>query len=148
MNLRILPWYDYGGRFSPFKAAVLAALFIPALWIAVSYDRGLLGAEPFNAAIRQFGDWTIRLVSIALVISPARIVLQWPALLQVRRIIGVAAFGYGAVHLSLYVADQSFDLATVATEIIVRIYLTIGFTALLGLTVLAVSSTDGWQRRL
>jgi sulfoxide reductase heme-binding subunit YedZ len=29
-----------------------------------------------------------------------------------------------------------------------RIYLTIGFTALLGLTVLAITSTDGWQRRL
>jgi len=148
MNLRKLPWYDYGGRFSPFKAAVFASLFIPALWIAISYDRGLLGAEPFNAAIRQFGDWTIRLIFIAMVISPARIVLQWPALLEVRRMVGVAAFGYGATHLSLYVADQAFDIPTVVTEIVLRIYLAIGFIALLGITALAITSTDGWQRRL
>lgn len=148
MNLRKLPWYDYGGRFSPFKTAVFASLFIPALWIAISYDRGMLGAEPFNAAIRQFGDWTIRLIFIALAISPAQIALQWPALLQVRRMIGVAAFGYGATHLSLYVADQAFDIPTVVTEIVLRIYLAIGFTALLGLTALAITSTDGWQRRL
>jgi sulfoxide reductase heme-binding subunit YedZ len=148
MNLRKLPWYDYGGQFSPLKTAVFVSLFIPALWIAVAYDRGMLGAEPFNAAIRQFGDWTIRLTFIALVISPARIVLQWPALLQVRRMIGVAAFGYGATHLFLYIADQTFDIPTVLAEIVLRIYLTIGFTALLGLTVLAITSTDGWQRRL
>ncbi len=34
------------------------------------------------------------------------------------------------------------------SEIVLRIYLTIGFSALLGLGVLAVTSTDGWQRRL
>ena len=51
-------------------------------------------------------------------------------------------------HISLYVADQMFDLWKVASEIALRLYLTIGFTALLGLTALAVTSTDGMVRRL
>ena len=47
--------------------------------------------------------------------------------------VGVAAFAYALIHLTLYTADQKFDLAKVASEIVLRIYLTIGFTALLGL---------------
>jgi methionine sulfoxide reductase heme-binding subunit len=148
MNLRKLPWYDYREQFSPLKALVLAALFVPGIWTAVSYDLGLLGARPVTEAIHQFGDWAIRLIFIALAISPARIVLQWPQLLQVRRLVGVAAFAYVLVHLSLYVADEAFNIPTVVSEIVLRIYLLIGFTALLGLGVLAITSTDGWQRRL
>ena len=148
MSLRNLPWYDHDGRFSPLKALVLAALFVPGLWTAISFDLGLLGARPLTEAIHQFGDWTIRLVFIALAISPARVVLRWPQLLQVRRMVGVAAFVYVLVHLSLYAADEAFDIPTVASEIVLRIYLTIGFSALLGAGVLAITSTDGWQRRL
>ncbi len=62
--------------------------------------------------------------------------------------IGVAAFAYVLVHFSLYTASQAFDLEKVAGEIVRRIYLTIGFTALLGLAALAATSTDGMVRRL
>jgi len=148
MTWRKLPWYDYGERFSPAKAAVFLALFVPALWTAFAYASDQLGARPLTEAIHQFGDWTIRLIFIALAISPARIVLQWPFLLQLRRMVGVAAFAYVLIHFSLYVVDESLDLPTVAAEIVLRIYLTIGFAALLGLGALAITSTDGWQRKL
>ncbi|HEX3974351.1 MAG TPA: protein-methionine-sulfoxide reductase heme-binding subunit MsrQ [Stellaceae bacterium] len=148
MNFRNLPWYDYGARFSPLKATVFASLFVPVLWTAVSYAMDRLGARPLTESIHQIGDWTIRLIFISLVISPARIVLQWPKLLELRRMIGVAACLYALTHLSLYIVDEAFSLPLVVSEIILRIYLTIGFTALTGLIVLAWTSTDGWQRRL
>jgi sulfoxide reductase heme-binding subunit YedZ len=66
----------------------------------------------------------------------------------VRRMLGVGAFCYAALHISLYVLDQQFDLWKVVNEIAVRIYLVIGFTALTGLAVLASTSTDGMVRRL
>jgi methionine sulfoxide reductase heme-binding subunit len=142
------PWYDYGGRLSPLKLAVFAALFVPGLWVAFAYGFGLLGARPLNEAIREIGLWTIRLIFVALAVTPLRQILQWPRLIIVRRMIGVAAFAYALTHLSLYTAQQAFDLAKVASEIALRIYLTIGFTALLGLAVLAATSTDGMLRRL
>src|SRR5579864_143334 len=148
MNWRNLPWYDYGGQFSPIRAATLAALVVPGVLTTVWFDLDQLGARPLTEAIHEFGDWTIRLIFISLVISPARIVLQWPRLLDLRRMIGVAAFSYAAVHLTLYFVDEAYDLWVVATEIVRRIYLTIGFTTLTGLAVLATTSTDGWQRRL
>jgi len=148
MNWRNLPWYDYGGQFSPIRAATLAALVVPGVLTTVWFELDQLGARPLTEAIHEFGDWTIRLVFISLVISPARIVLQWPRLLDLRRMIGVAAFSYAAVHLTLYFVDEAYDVWTVTMEIIRRIYLTIGFTALTGLGALAITSTDGWQRRL
>ena len=58
-----------------------------------------------------------------------------------RRTLGVAAFCYALLHLSLYVVEQKHDLAKVVSEIVLRIYLTIGFVALIGLIALAVTST-------
>jgi sulfoxide reductase heme-binding subunit YedZ len=144
----LYPWKDYNGRTSPLKLAIFVALFGPALWTALSFSMGWLQPQPFTAAIREIGLWTIRLIFIALAITPLRQILQWSRLILVRRMIGVAAFAYAITHLSLYTADQMFDLVKVASEIVLRIYLTIGFTAVIGLAALAATSTDGMIRRL
>ena len=52
------------------------------------------------------------------------------------------------MHIALFIASQKFDLAKVVTEIALRLYLTIGFVALIGLATLAATSTDGMARRL
>jgi methionine sulfoxide reductase heme-binding subunit len=142
------PWKDRNGRISPLKLAVFVALFVPALWVGVAFEFGWLGSRPLNEAIHQLGLWTIRLIFLALAVTPLRHILQWSRLLVVRRMIGVAAFAYAIGHLGLYAADQAFDLAKIATEIALRIYLTIGFAAVLGLAALAATSTDGMIRRL
>ncbi len=142
------PWKDYSGHTSPLKLAVFVALFGPALWIVLSFSQGWLEPRPYTAAIREIGLWVIRLIFIALAITPLRQIWQWPRLILVRRMVGVAAFAYALVHLTLYSADQMFDLAHIASEIALRIYLTIGFAAVLGLTALAATSTDGMVRRL
>jgi sulfoxide reductase heme-binding subunit YedZ len=144
----VYPWQDYSGRTSPLKLAIFVALFAPALWTLLSFAMGWLQPQPFTAAIREIGLWTIRLIFIALAITPLRSILQWPRLILVRRMIGVAAFAYAVTHLGLYTADQMFDIAKVASEIVHRIYLTIGFTAVVGLAALAATSTDAMVRRL
>ena len=73
---------------------------------------------------------------------------RYPKLVAIRRMVGVAAFAYAFAHLTLYVVDQHFDLAHVASEIALRFYLTIGFVAWLGLAALAATSTDAMIRRL
>ena len=60
----------------------------------VAFPAGWLGARPTNEAIHQIGLWTIRLIFIALAITPLRGVLQWQRLVLVRRMVGVAAFAY------------------------------------------------------
>jgi sulfoxide reductase heme-binding subunit YedZ len=143
-----LPWLDPAGRFSAFKLVVFILLFVPAAMIAYRFAAGALGPLPVNAAIHQSGNWAIKLILISLAISPARKLLRWPRIMQVRRMVGVAAFAYAIGHLALYLVDQNFDLSKVAMEIVLRVYLTIGFGALLMLTALAITSTDGMVRRL
>jgi sulfoxide reductase heme-binding subunit YedZ len=127
---------------------VLAALFVPGLAIAYRYGQGELGARPLDEAIHEVGDWAIRLVFLSLAVSPARRILDWPRLALLRRMIGVAAFAYAVAHLALFAADQGFDLAKVAGEIARRVYLAVGFAALLILAALAATSTDAMVRRM
>lgn len=145
--LQKAPWLERG-RFSAFKTAVLVALCVPLIWTAWSFQAGTLGARPLNAAIHEIGLWGIRILFLSLAITPWRQVWQAPRLMLVRRMIGVTAFAYIIVHLVLYAADQAWNIGKVASEIVLRIYLTIGFVALLGLAALAITSTDAMVKRL
>jgi sulfoxide reductase heme-binding subunit YedZ len=142
------PWQDRSGRLSPLKLAVFLSLFAPGLWTAAAYDLGQLGPRPWIEAIHQTGLWAIRLLFVSLAITPLRRVLQFPRLIVVRRMIGVAAFCYALLHFLAYAGDQAFAWGHIASEVALRFYLAIGFTALLFLTALAATSTEGMIRRL
>ena len=143
-----MPWNDRAGRFSPLKTATLVLVTLPALWLLYRAVFLGLGARPLTEAIHKMGDWTVYFLLITLAITPARRLLDWGKLILVRRIIGLAALAYILVHLSLYTVDSRLDIGFVAHEILVRIYLTIGFTAILGLVALGVTSTDGMIKRM
>ena len=142
------PWNERNGRFSMLKALVFAALFAPALWILYQAVTGALAPKPVTEMIHRSGDWALRLILLSLLVTPLRKLAQWPKLIAIRRMVGVAAFAYAFAHLTLYVVDQHFDLPHVVAEIVLRFYLTIGFVALLGLGALAATSTDRMIKRL
>jgi methionine sulfoxide reductase heme-binding subunit len=143
-----VPWRDRRGRFLPLKAAVLTLLFVPAALDAMWLAAGDLGGRPVMEMIHHAGLWAVRCLLIALAITPFARALDWPGLLLVRRNVGVAAACYAVVHLCLFIVDQNFRLLTVVTEIALRFYLTIGFATLLVLLALAITSTDGWVKKL
>ncbi|CAG1004593.1 Protein-methionine-sulfoxide reductase heme-binding subunit MsrQ [Rhizobiaceae bacterium] len=142
------PWTDRAGRFSPLKAVTFAGTLVPALLLAWWWARGALGPRPLTEAIHETGDWAIRFLAMSLAVTPLRRIAQWPKLINVRRMLGLAALSYALLHLLLYVVDQKWDLGKVASEIALRLYLTIGFVALLGLVALGSTSTDAMIRRL
>ena len=145
---RMRPWLNRQGRFSWLKAATLAGCIAPGVALAYWLATGQAGARPIIEALHETGLWTIRFLLIALAITPARIVLDWPKILLVRRMVGVTAAAYGLVHLSFFVIDQNFQLLAATGEIAHRFYLTIGFVALMGLFALAATSTDAAVRRM
>ena len=142
------PWNERNGKFSPLKAVVFAGLFAPAVWILYQFATGGLAPKPVTEMIHRSGDWALRLILLSLLVTPLRKVAQWPKLIAIRRMVGVAAFAYAFAHFCLYIVDQKFDLLHVAAEIALRFYLTIGFVALLGLGALAATSTDKMIKRL
>jgi len=139
------PWHDRAGRLKPFKLAIFALLFVPLGFVA---QVGLNDPRWLNAMVHESGLWAIRLLFVSLALTPLRATLAWPELALVRRMIGVAAAGYAALHLLGYVADMAFDLGKVLSEIWLRIYLTLGFAGLLFLLALAATSTDAMVRRM
>lgn len=142
-------WRDNRGRLSALRIATLALLLLPiGLATTAPFSSEEFNARPFNDLIHRAGYWALMFVLLSLAMTPLRRIGRFGALIDVRRMIGVGAFCYAAAHISLYIADQKFNLAKVASEIALRLYLTIGFVALLGLTALAVTSTDGMVRRL
>lgn len=139
---------ERSGAWSPEKIAALAGVCLPAVWLCYRVWTDDLGPRPLTEVIHFVGDWVVRLLWITLAITPAARLLKAPKVLLARRTLGVATAVYALVHISLYTADQKFDLLVVGSEIALRIYLTIGFVALLGLVALMVTSTDAMIRRM
>lgn len=130
------------------RLVTLILLCLPAAELAWRWYAGELGPRPVTLATHATGDWAVVFLLISLAMTPARALFDWAALIHIRRRIGIAAALYAAAHLLIYMLDQKWDLVVVATEIVKRFYLTIGFAALLVLVALAITSTNDWQRRL
>ena len=141
-------WRDRRGQISPLRIAALALLLLPLALAAWNAEAIAAGARPVNDLIHRAGFWALMFLMVTLAVTPLRRITRFGQLLDIRRMLGVGVFCYAALHISLYVVDQMFDLGKVASEIVHRVYLVIGFTALTGLAVLAATSTDGMVRRL
>jgi sulfoxide reductase heme-binding subunit YedZ len=139
---------ERSGRWSPEKIAAFAIALFPAFWIGYRVLAGDLGPRPLNELTHETGSWSVRLLLLALAISPARRIFAASRLVLARRTLGVGACFYIVAHLFLYIYDQHFNLIVVAREIVLRFYLLIGAVALLGMVALAATSWDGAVRRL
>lgn len=131
------------------KAAVFAACCLPLAKIVADGLAGRLGANPIEAVLNRLGFWTLTLLTLSLVPTPAKelLGLSWPV--RVRRMLGLFTFAYATIHLSWYVGvDQFFDLEILAKDVLKRKFMAVGFVGWLLLVPLAVTSTDGWVRRL
>ena len=140
---------EKSGKWSVEKIVAFAGACVPALWLAWrAWSGDLNPARPINEAIHSTGNYAVWLVILSLAVTPARRLFNAPKLINMRRTLGVAAFCYAVLHLTLYVVQEKYDLAKVVSEIAFRIYLTIGFVVLIGLIALAATSTDGMIKRL
>jgi sulfoxide reductase heme-binding subunit YedZ len=129
------------GAASPFGAAAPPTFGAPG-------GAGADSARPIYAAIHFSGDWAIRFLLLSLMITPFRRLWHWPRLVLTRRRIGLAALAYAAGHFLLYALDQEFLVPKIASEIVLRVYLLIGFVGLVGLIALGATSFDAAVKRM
>jgi len=131
------------------KSLLFVLCLLPAarlVWLAIA---GGLGANPIEFVIRSLGTWTLVMLLATLSVTPLRRLSGWSALIRVRRMLGLFAFFYAVLHfLAFFGLDQFFDLRAVIADIAKRPYITVGFTCLLLLIPLAITSTNAMQRRL
>lgn len=131
------------------KRVLFAICLLPLARLAWLGAGGGLGANPIEFVTHSTGRWTLTFLLVTLAVTPLRRWLGWNWLLRLRRMLGLFAFFYAALHFSTYlVLDQFFDLGAIAKDVLKRPYITVGFTAFVLLIPLAVTSTNAMVRRL
>lgn len=137
------------------KIVLFLLCLIPALELLYRFwntTRGIapdLGVNPLEFLTHATGTWTLRFLLITLSVTPGRKLLQLPMLVQYRRMLGLFAFFYGLAHLTTYLwFDKAFQFGEILPDIAKRPFITAGFTALVLMLPLALTSTAGWIRRL
>jgi sulfoxide reductase heme-binding subunit YedZ len=140
------------------KAAVFLLSLVPLgvlLWLCwEAYSTGnptdYVGANPIEYITHYTGDWAIRFICFTLCITPLRILSNRPQITRFRRMLGLFAFFYGCVHLSvwLFLDPRENTVAAIWEDIVKRRYITVGMLAFLAMLPLAITSTAGWVRRL
>ncbi len=137
------------------KATTFVLFALPLAWLVFAVtgeirDPGsILGADPPEAVLLHLGEWGLRALLATLSISTIRRRFGYTPILRVRRMAGLFAFAYIALHLLFYLwFFVEFNGSLIVEELAERPYITVGFAAFLMLAALAVTSTNGWQRRL
>ena len=131
------------------KAAIWVIGLTPPIWLAAGLFRRTLGINPVETIILVEGRWTLVFLIATMAVTPIRRLTRWNRVVQLRRLLGVFAFFHACTHfLSYFGIDQLFQLQYILEDVLERRYITAGFSALVLLIPLAVTSTKGWIRRL
>jgi len=134
------------GRFKPVLFLLGLTPFLR--WIWLGFNNGLT-ANPVEFLTRSSGTWTLVCLLVTLAITPLRRLTGQPALVRVRRMCGLFAFFYGAMHFMAWVWwDRGLDPAAMLQDIGERPFITVGFAAFVLMTTLAATSTQWAMRRL
>jgi sulfoxide reductase heme-binding subunit YedZ len=122
---------------------------LPLAWILFALFTGLVMGDQVKFLQHATGDTVLTCLMLTLAVTPIRRLTGWNEIIRVRRLIGLTAFWYACLHLTTYlVFDQLLDVGEIAKDIEKHPWVLVGFLAFLCLIPLAITSTNGWIRRL
>ena len=126
----------------------VGALF-PLAWLLWDYLRDDLTANPIQAVTLRTGKAALILLILALAATPVNTVFGFRPAIKYRRTLGLYAFFYASLHFLIFIGlDYGFNLELIYEAIFEKRYALVGFAAGLILFALAITSTQGWKRRL
>jgi sulfoxide reductase heme-binding subunit YedZ len=139
-RLAVLKVLVFGACLAPLALLVMKAAGIASL---------SFGANPVEDVLDTCGKTGLNLLMLTLCVTPIRRATGFNRLVAFRRMLGLFAFFYVLLHFTTYaLLDLGLAWETLLLDIAMRPYITVGFTALVLLVPLAVTSTNGFQRRL
>ena len=122
---------------------------IPLAWLAFDYWADTLSVNWIQDITLRTGKPALVLLALSLACTPLNIVLGIRNIIPARKWLGLYGFGYAAVHFLIFIGvDYAFDWAFIWEDVGTKLYVIVGFAALLILIPLAITSTKGWMRRL
>jgi sulfoxide reductase heme-binding subunit YedZ len=128
---------------------VWAGLGLPLVQLLAALASGRLGVNPVETLTHGTGEWALRCLLLSLSMTPLRLLSGWTWPVRLRRALGVWAFIYALCHFTVWwLFDHQLDLAGMVRDVAKRPWITIGFTTLLLLAPLALTSTNGMVKRI
>lgn len=133
------------------KPIIFLTCLLPALLVVGDAFgiTGGLGANPVEAILDRFGNWALRFIMITLAVTPLRRLTGWNWLSRFRRMLGLFTFFYASMHfVTWFVLDREMRLGDVLEDLTERPFIALGFTAVVLLSALAVTSITTIRRRM
>jgi len=131
------------------KLVIFINSLIPLVLLLWDLYHKRVGPNPLEFATRTTGMLTLIFLSLTVAVTPLRKIFGINALVKYRRMLGLFAFFYGALHLLTYVwFDRLFKLASVAQDVVKRPFILAGMTAFALMLPLAITSTNRMVKRL
>lgn len=129
-----------------FIACLVPALLVVGDALGIT---GSLGPNQVEDILDRFGNWALRFIMIALAVTPLRRVSGWNWLSRFRRMLGLFTFFYAFMHfITWFVLDREMRLPDILEDLSERPFIALGFTAVVLLTALAVTSFTAIRRRM
>ncbi|MFL5404093.1 MAG: sulfite oxidase heme-binding subunit YedZ [Gemmatimonadales bacterium] len=131
------------------KPALYFAAVLPLAWLLFALVTGRVMGDQVKFMQHVTGDTVLSCLMLTLAVTPVRRLTGWNEIIRIRRQIGLTAFWYACLHFTTYIVfDQDLSLMEIAQDIVKHPWVLVGFTAFLCLIPLAITSTNGWIRRL
>jgi methionine sulfoxide reductase heme-binding subunit len=131
------------------KGVVWVGCLVPVACLLYWFWTDDLTANPIDFITDTLGDWALRLLLASLALTPLRIVTGMAWQMTLRRLLGLFAFFYVALHFSVWIGlDHFFAWRQMGADIAKRPYITVGVAALTLLLPLAATSTTGMIKRM
>ncbi len=122
---------------------------VPLALLLYDYYFGLFSADVIREITLRTGKVAIILLVLSLAITPFKIVFGWNQLYPLRRIFGLYAFMYVALHLMIFVyLDYGLSWPLLQEAIFEKRYALVGFAAFLVLLPLALTSSRWSMKKL
>ena len=131
------------------RVAVFLLCLLPIAWLAFAALTDKLSANPIKDITEDTGTWALRFLLLTLCVTPFRKLTGWNEVIGYRRMLGLYAFLYGFLHFLTYAwLDQFFSVPIIVQDVYKRPFIAAGFSALVVMIPLAITSTKKWIARL
>ena len=136
-------------KLTPLQILIHLGALFPFVKLVFDYFTNNFSPNPIQDLEQQTGFAAITILILSLASTPLNTLFGWRELLKRKRTLGLYAFFYATLHVTVYLAiDYGFDLNLLVEATLEKRYTLIGTTAYLLLIPLAFTSTKYWMRKL
>lgn len=136
-------------KITPLRIAIHAISIFPLAMMLFDFFTNNLTVNPIQDLEQRTGFAAITILILSLATTPLRTVFNWRQPTKHRRALGLYAFMYAFLHVSIYIAlDYGFNLNLLLADVFEKRYTLVGSIAFTLLLALAATSFNWWMRKL